>query len=46
MTWIIVVHYLARQGESRVAKAVTHRRSATVDGKDGCQSWWAPEGGL
>ena len=29
-----VVHYLARHGESRVAKAVDHRRGAAADGEN------------
>ena len=33
-----VVHYLARHGESRVAKAAHHQRRAAADGEDGGQS--------
>ena len=41
-----VVHYLARHGESRVAKAVIISCGAATDGKDGGQSGRAAQGGV
>ena len=41
-----VVHYLARHGESRVAKAAIITRGAAADGEDGGQSGRAAQGGI
>ena len=41
-----VVHYLARHGESRVAKAAHHQRGAAADGEDAGQSRRPAEGGV
>ena len=41
-----VVHYLARHGESRVAKAAHHQRRAAADGEDGGQSARPSEGSV
>ena len=41
-----VVRYLARHGEARVAKAVTHQRRTAADGEDGCESRRPSQGSL
>jgi non-heme chloroperoxidase len=41
-----VVHYIARHGESRVAKAAILSAVPPFDGKDGGQSRWAAKGGV
>ena len=41
-----VVHYVARHGESRVAKAGDHQCGATADGRDGDQSGRGAQGGF
>ena len=41
-----VVHYLARHGESRVAKAAHHQRGAAADGEDRGQSGRPAQGGV
>ena len=41
-----VVRYIARHGESRVAKAAHHQRGAAVNGEDAGQSQTAAEEGI
>ena len=41
-----VVHYIARHGESRVAKAAISQRGAAADGADACQSRRSSEVGV